>query len=200
MSAWAASAGPGSSPPPRRGPWPGTIRWPACAVPARPRRARRRGPSPPGGARRRRRSRPRCPVPPSRSRPPRKWSGRNSAPGALSRTARGCSPRHRPGRCRPARERRGDLLPRAQPLVRAEPADLGHQPHHRGDLGLRRRVTAARVAAAPGRWPGHGAVMTVSPPVSAVHSSSVTNGMTGWSSRSSASSTYPSTSRVVWPA
>src|SRR5215472_2141229 len=42
--------------------------------------------------------------------------------------------------------------------------------------------------------------MTESPPVSAVHSSSVTNGMTGCSSRSSASSPYPSTSLVVWPA
>ena len=102
-------------------------------------------------------------------------------------------------------ERGGHLLPRAQPLVGAEPADLGHQPHQRGDLGLGRRVAGRRsasapAAGAPGRWPGHGAIMTDSPPVSAVHSSSVTNGMTGWSSRSSASSTYPSTSRVVWPA
>ena len=39
--------------------------------------------------------------------------------------------------------------------------------------------------------------MTDSSPVSAVHSSSVTNGMTGCSSRSSWSSTKPSTCRVV---
>ena len=39
--------------------------------------------------------------------------------------------------------------------------------------------------------------MTDSSPVSAVHSSSVTNGMTGCSSRSNWSSTNPSTCRVV---
>ena len=39
--------------------------------------------------------------------------------------------------------------------------------------------------------------MTESSPVSAVHSSSVTNGMTGCSSRSSWSSTKPSTCLVV---
>ena len=39
--------------------------------------------------------------------------------------------------------------------------------------------------------------MTESSPVKAVHSSSVTNGMTGCSSRSSWSSTKPSTCRVV---
>ena len=39
--------------------------------------------------------------------------------------------------------------------------------------------------------------MTESSPVSAVHSSSVTNGMTGCSSRSSWSSTNPSTRLVV---
>src|SRR6185312_15174057 len=46
-------------------------------------------------------------------------------------------------------------------------------------------------------WPGHGAVITLSPPVSARHSSSVTNGITGCSSRSSRSSTKPSTARVA---
>src|ERR1700733_3452442 len=44
---------------------------------------------------------------------------------------------------------------------------------------------------------GQGATTTDSAPVSAVQSSSVTNGMTGCSSRSSWSSTNPSTCRVV---
>ena len=44
---------------------------------------------------------------------------------------------------------------------------------------------------------GQAATITVSSPVSAVHSSSVTNGMTGCSSRINCSSTKPSTCRVV---
>ena len=48
---------------------------------------------------------------------------------------------------------------------------------------------AGCAAAAPARSPGQAAVMTEVPPVRAVHSSSVTNGITGWSSRSSRSST-----------
>ena len=43
---------------------------------------------------------------------------------------------------------------------------------------------------------GHGATTTDSPPVSAVHSVSVTNGTIGCSSRSTVSSTWPSTRRV----
>ena len=77
-----------------------------------------------------------------------------------------------------AHEPGGHPLPGPQPLIRAEPPDLGHQrassrrsPPRRPD---RRRRTA-----------GHGATMTDSPPVRAVHSSSVTNGMTGCSRRSS---------------
>src|SRR5580704_16587867 len=44
--------------------------------------------------------------------------------------------------------------------------------------------------------PGQGATITESPPVRWVHSSSVTNGITGWISRSSRSSTCPSTALV----
>src|SRR5262249_18945985 len=48
----------------------------------------------------------------------------------------------------------------------------------------------------PGTAVGQAATMTESPPVKAVHSSSVTNGMIGWMSLSSWSSTCPSTWRV----
>ena len=44
-------------------------------------------------------------------------------------------------------------------------------------------AASRKAAGAPprvaGRWPGQGAIMMLAPPVSAVHSSSVTNGMTG---------------------
>ena len=148
-------AGPGSSPPPRRGPWPGTSRWRACAVPAQPRRARRRDPSPPGAARRQRRSRRRCPVPPSRPRPRPRSVGRNSGAGRAE-------PQQGPdahlvagqGAGGQAGERGGNLLPGAQALVGAEPADLGDQPHQRGDLGLRGRVVAVSQAAAARRAAG----------------------------------------------
>ena len=88
-------------------------------------------------------------------------------------------------------EQRGDLLPGPQALIGTEPADLGDQPHQRADLrfGAPGRGRPPGRPQPDGRWPGHGATMMVSPPVSAVHSSSVTNGMTGWSSLSSRSST-----------
>src|SRR6266516_2794138 len=49
----------------------------------------------------------------------------------------------------------------------------------------------------PARRPGHAAASTDASPVSAVHSSSVTNGITGWSSLSSRSRTKPSTDLVA---
>ena len=96
------------------------------------------------------------------------------------------------GRVQPAEPGR-DPLRRPQALVGAEPADLGDHLLQRRDLGLGgRRRAQRRVGGRP-----RPRSTSDSPPVSAVHSSSVTNGTTGCSSRSSSSSTWPSTRRVA---
>ena len=67
-------------------------------------------------------------------------------------------------------------------------------------ISVTSRITdeiSASAWASAKEYAGQEATMTESSPVSAVHSSSVTNGMTGCSSRSSRSSTKPSTCLVV---
>ena len=107
--------------------------------------------------------------------------------------ATGSAARARRCRRRPARSSRGGHpLARLEALVGAEPADLGDHPLQRGQLRLGGVVDTA---------PGRRSARRPRPPSrrrsARVHSSSVTNGMTGCSSRSSWSSTCPSTRRVA---
>ena len=88
------------------------------------------------------------------------------------------------------------------PASRAATRWLGRSPWSERNrrISVTSRITeeiSASASASPKENAGHEATMTESSPVSAVHSSSVTNGMTGCSSRSSWSSTNPSTRLVV---
>ena len=87
------------------------------------------------------------------------------------------------------------LLPVGQTLIAAEPANLGHQLLH-----IAEPLRGKRIQADPGRLRPVGDNQRLGGGVSSVsacHSASVTNGMTGCSSRSSVSSTAASTA-VVW--
>ena len=163
--------------------------------------ARRRGPSPAGAARRPRRSP--AAVSSSHGAPaparPRWRSARSPSPGSVE-------PEQRAGcwRSMSGQHRAADRRPGAR-----GPAGAGRSPWSERNrrTSVTSRCSAAISASAAGswsagpvapdaggaRWPGHGAIITESPPVSAVQSSSVTNGITGCSSRSSRSSTWPST-------
>ena len=86
---------------------------------------------------------------------------------------------------------RRHLLPVGEALVAAEPAHLGDQLLHVRNA-LRSNGDPARTRTAC----GHSAMTSDSPPVSAFHSTSVTNGITGCSSLSRVSSTAASTAVV----
>ena len=90
----------------------------------------------------------------------------------------------------------------AMPASRAATRWLGRSPWSERNrrISVTRRIIEATSASAPGSAnlkAGQAATTTESSPVSAVQSSSVTNGMTGCSSRSNWSSTNPSTPLVV---
>ena len=192
----ASFGGPGSCRRPRRAPWPGMRRcrvWPTWRrVPS----GRRPGPSPTGVARRPRPRFRRCPAPPARCRrrsapPPARWDG--SPP--TGRSARTAPRPARPARsARMPRCRRAGRAPSAgrPALVAAEPTHLGDQLLQIGDPLRRGRIQCD----AGGHRPvgDHQRLR----PGQRLHSTSVTNGITGCRSLSRVSSTAASTA-VVWP-